>query len=60
MKGRMTVDQGLFHDRRVPALLMELMVDASPKLGRCPTVRDRLEFGAALVRAMAEAAGSNR
>lgn len=57
MKGRMSVNQGLFHDREIPAFLMELMVDRSPKLGRCPTVADRLEFGAGLVRAMASAVG---
>jgi hypothetical protein len=60
MKGRMTVNQGLFHDRKLPAFLMELMVDSSPKLGRFPTVKDRLEFGAALARVMAEAAGPHR
>lgn len=47
-KGRMTVYQGLFHERRIPAFLMEQMVEHSPKLGRPPTVEDRLEFGAAL------------
>jgi len=52
MKGRMTVYQGLFHDFRVPAFLMEQMVERSPKLQRCPAVEDRLEFGAALVRVM--------
>jgi hypothetical protein len=52
MKGRMSVNQGLFADRKLPAFLMELMVDTNPKLGRPPTVADRLEFGAALVRAM--------
>jgi murein tripeptide amidase MpaA len=57
MKGRMTVYQGLFHDRKIPAFLMELMVDANPKLGRPPTVKDRVEFGAALVKIMAEAVG---
>jgi len=52
MKGRMSVTQGLWADREIPAFLMELMVDRSEKLGREPTVQDRLEFGAALVRAM--------
>ncbi|HWQ54349.1 MAG TPA: M14-type cytosolic carboxypeptidase [Bryobacteraceae bacterium] len=55
MKGRMTVYQGLFADRKLPAFLMELMVDTNPKLGRPATVADRLEFGAALVRAMCAA-----
>jgi hypothetical protein len=54
MKGRMSVNQGLFAERKVPAFLMELMVDSSPKLSRLPTVEDRLEFGAALVRVMCE------
>jgi hypothetical protein len=50
--GRMTVNQGLFADRKIPAFLMEMMVDSSPKLARPPTVADRLEFGAALVRVL--------
>ena len=61
MKGRMGVNQGLFHERKIPAFLMELMVDNSKKLGRCPTVADRLEFGAALVRVMCDTvAGSGQ
>jgi murein tripeptide amidase MpaA len=55
MKGRMSVNQALFHERKIPAFLMELMVDSSPKLSRSPTVQDRLEFGAGLVRAMCAA-----
>ncbi|MGH9162981.1 MAG: M14-type cytosolic carboxypeptidase [Vicinamibacteraceae bacterium] len=55
IKGRMTVSQGLWADRRIPAFLMELMVDRSEKLGREPTVKDRLEFGGDLIRAMAAA-----
>jgi hypothetical protein len=50
--GRMTVNQGLFHERRIPAMLMEQMVAFNPKLGRRPTIQDRLDFGAGLVRAM--------
>jgi murein tripeptide amidase MpaA len=53
--GRMQVNQGLFHDRKLPAMLMEQTVDFDPKLGHCPTVADRQEFGAGLVRAMAAA-----
>jgi hypothetical protein len=56
MKGRMTVNQGLFNDRKIPACLMELMVEKSPKLGRYPTVKDRLDFGAALARVMVRVA----
>lgn len=52
MKGRMTVNQALFHDRKVPAFLMEQMVDFHPKLNRWPTVQDRLDFGPALLRAL--------
>jgi hypothetical protein len=51
----MRVDQGLFADRNIPAFLMELMVDKSPKLARPATVADRLESGAALVRVLFEA-----
>lgn len=58
MPGRMTVYQGLFHDFGVPAFLMEQMVQRSPRLNRCPTVEDRLEFGAALVRVLAETTSS--
>ncbi|MGB9604580.1 MAG: M14 family zinc carboxypeptidase, partial [Bryobacteraceae bacterium] len=49
-KGRMTVNQALYEERKIPALLMELMVDPNPRLGRPPTLEDRLKFGAALVR----------
>ena len=52
--GRMTVAQGLFHDRKIPAMLMEQMIEYNGKLGRCPTASDRIEFGAGLVRALAE------
>jgi murein tripeptide amidase MpaA len=53
--GRMEVEQGLFHDRKLPAMLMEQMVDFNSKLGRCPEISDRQEFGAGLVRALAAA-----
>ena len=55
MKGRMSVNQALFAERKIPAFLMEQMVDVSPKISRAPTVEDRIEFGAALVRVMCEA-----
>ncbi|HYM12216.1 MAG TPA: hypothetical protein VEU62_15885, partial [Bryobacterales bacterium] len=51
--GRMNVAQGLYHDRKIPAFTMEQMIARNSKLGRFPTVQDRLEFGAALARAMA-------
>ncbi len=57
MKGRMSVNQALYNERKVPAYLMELMVDRNEKTGRCPTVADRLEFGGGLVRAVCEAVG---
>ena len=53
--GRMHVGQGLFHDRKLPAMIMEQMVDFNSKLGHLPEVSDRKEFGAGLVRAMAAA-----
>ncbi len=56
MPGRMTVDQGLFHDRKIPATLTEQTVDFDSKLGRVPTADDRLAFGAGLVRCMWAAA----
>jgi hypothetical protein len=53
LKGRMTVNQGLFHDRGIPAFLMEQMIAKNPRLERFPTVADRLRFGRDLARAMA-------
>jgi hypothetical protein len=56
MAGRMAVDQGLFHDRKLPAMLMEQMVEYNSRLGHCATAMDRMEFGAGLVRALTAAA----
>jgi hypothetical protein len=39
----------------VPVVLMELRIATSRKLGRRPTVQDRLDFGRELVAAMARA-----
>jgi hypothetical protein len=50
--GRMTVIQGLYKDRRLPAFLIEQMITRHPKLGRQPTPEDRMRFGADLARAM--------
>jgi hypothetical protein len=50
--GRMTVIQGLYKDRRLPAFLIEQMITRHPKLGRQPTPEDRRKFGADLARAM--------
>ena len=55
MKGRMTVIQGLYHDFKIPAFLMEQRVAYNEKLKRLPTVEDRLAFGRQLVDAMAAA-----
>jgi hypothetical protein len=52
LPGRMTVNQGLFYVRKIPAMLMEQTVDFDSKLGRVPTTEDRLAFGAGLVRCM--------
>jgi len=53
--GRMTVDQGLYRDRKLPAMLMEQMIEYDSKLGHVPTAADRSEFGAALVRSLSAA-----
>jgi hypothetical protein len=47
-KGRMDVVQALFAQRKIPAFVMEQMVDFHPRLKRWPTVEDRMKFGAAL------------
>lgn len=49
MKGRKTIYQELYAARKIPAFLMEQMVENHPRLHRPPTVGDRLAFGAALV-----------
>jgi len=49
--GRMTVVQGLWRDRKIPAFLIEQMIARNPRLGRLPTIDDRRELGVALVRA---------
>jgi hypothetical protein len=53
--GRMTVVQGLAQDRGIPAFLIEQMIAYNSKLGRLPTIEDRLRFGAELARAAFEA-----
>jgi hypothetical protein len=50
--GRMEVPEGLFSKRPIPAFLMEQKIAYSGKLGRWPTVSDRLEFGRGLVKAI--------
>jgi hypothetical protein len=54
----MMVNQALFNERQIPAFLMELMVERSPKLRRPPTLEDRLEFGATLVKILSIALAS--
>lgn len=54
--GRMTVYQALHHQFQIAAFLMELRVERSPRLGRCPTTADQLALGAELVQALAHAA----
>jgi murein tripeptide amidase MpaA len=54
-KGRMSAAGALFRERKIPAFLMEQMVDTSPKISRTPTVQDRLEFGAKLAHVMCAA-----
>lgn len=51
--GRMTVSQGLYHARKLPAFIMEQMIAKNPKLGDFPKMEHRLAFGAGLVRAAA-------
>jgi hypothetical protein len=53
-KGRMTVYQGLFYERKIPAFLLELGVDQSPALRRLRTVDGWLAFGKSLVEVLAE------
>ncbi len=55
LPGRMSVSQGLWRDRKLPAFLMEQRIARHPKLGRPPGVDDRLRFGADLVRVIWEA-----
>jgi len=43
----------LYQEARVPVMLMEQRIGFSTKLNRWPTVNDRLEFGPALLMAMA-------
>ena len=50
--GRMTVVQGLYHDRKIPAFLIEQRISRHHKSGRIPGVQDRKQFGADLVRAV--------
>jgi hypothetical protein len=44
----------LFAEHHVPVMLMEQRIATSKKLGRRPTVEDRLKFGRELISVMAE------
>jgi hypothetical protein len=44
----------LYQERRIPVLLMEQRISASKKLGRQPTIDDRILFGKQLIAIMAE------
>ncbi|MEW6305505.1 MAG: M14-type cytosolic carboxypeptidase [Verrucomicrobiota bacterium] len=46
----------LYREAKVPICLMELRTLKGPKLGRTVTYKDRLEYGAQLIRVMAETA----
>src|SRR5262245_15760313 len=46
----------LYQEARIPVMLMEQRIGFSTKLNRWPTVKDRLEFGPELLKAMAAAA----
>ena len=50
--GRMTVNQGLWAQRQIPAFLMEQRVARHPKLGRLPSPADRQRFGSELVQVL--------
>ncbi len=50
--GRMTVAQGLWHERKIPAFLMEQRVEFNAKLGRYPVTEDRIRFGAGLAQSI--------
>ncbi|HET7102349.1 MAG TPA: M14-type cytosolic carboxypeptidase [Terriglobia bacterium] len=55
--GRMQVNEGLSRKLHIPAFLMEQKIAYSRKLGRRPTVDDRLEFGKGLVKAIRTSLG---
>ena len=54
-EGRQTVHQWIALEREAPGYLIELMVDRNEKIGRPPTVADRLAFGRELAQILAEA-----
>jgi hypothetical protein len=50
--GRMNAPQALFHDRKVPAFLIEQRIAKNPKLGHEPTIEDRKLFGVELIQSL--------
>lgn len=50
--GRMDVAQALYYQHSLPAFLMEQRIAHVGKLGRCPTIDDRMEFGKGLVKSI--------
>ena len=50
--GRMNAPQGLYHDRKIPAFLIEQRITKHPKLGHEPTIADRERFGRELMVAL--------
>ena len=54
LKGRMSVNQALFEDFKIPAMLMEQMISRNDKLGGFPSIPMRRDFGRDLVKAMAK------
>jgi hypothetical protein len=55
-KGRYAVNQFLYKERKLPAFLMEMMVERHPSLARPRTIEDYLAFGPGLVKSLAGAA----
>ncbi len=54
LQGRMTVIQGLYKDFQIPGFLMEQRIAFNDRLGRPPTIQDRLTFGSQLIRAISQ------
>jgi hypothetical protein len=57
--GRMSVVQGLYHDRQLPAFEVEMRIASHPKLGHRPTIEDRQHAGEALILAISKGLAEN-
>lgn len=55
-KGRMTVAQDLFAERKIPAFLNETMVERHPQLGHSRSAQDFMDYGAGLAKCLARVA----